>query len=475
MKFNLDKKGGAKVIFAFSDEAKDLSLVKWANEHGFLGEVGEVVYFPNVEGESSFLVGIGNKSELNEESIKLASFNLYKELKKNKENIVSFEMEDFGLCHRKTMMAIYEGLCQGSYNFTKKSSKEEDFELEVNYTPFIRPEGKLEEGLKYIENQMNGVFFARELCNETANIMTPDFLATTVKTNLQPLGVKITVYEREEIENMGMDAFMSVAMGSDNEPRFIVMEYNGDRSTKFRTGLVGKGITYDSGGYCIKPADSMASMHSDMGGAATVIGTMMAIARSKAKVNVVGIVAACENMISGHAYKTGDIISSMAGKTIEIGNTDAEGRLTLADAVYFATSELKVDRVIDLATLTGAVLVALGEEYTGVLTNNSEFLAEVKESAKNAGEKIWELPNDKAYKKLFESKVADLKNTGGRYGGSITAGQFVGCFVDGNTPWVHMDIAGTAYLSKANGYLPERATGVHVKTLYQLLNPMGSC
>ena len=475
MKFNLDKKDGAKVIFSFSDVSKDLHLVKWANEHGFESKVGEVVYFPNLESDSSFLVGLGEKSKLDEESIKLATFNLYKSLKKNKENVVSFEMEDFGICHRKTMMAVYEGLCQASYNFTKKSSKEEEFELEVNYTPFIRPEGKLEEGLKYIENQMNGVFFARELCNETANVMTPDFLATSVKTNLSPLGVKVTVFGKEEIEDMGMDAFMSVAMGSDNDPRFIIMEYTGDPRSKFRTGLVGKGITYDSGGYSIKPAPSMVSMHSDMGGAATVIGTMMAIARSKAKVNVVGVVAACENLISGHAYKTGDVISSMAGKTIEVENTDAEGRLTLADAVYFATSELKVDRVIDLATLTGAVLVALGEEYTGVLTNNKEFLEEVKVSAKNAGEKIWELPNDPAYKKLFESKVADLKNTGGHYGGSITAGQFVECFVDGDTPWIHMDIAGTAYLSKANGYLPERATGVHVKTLYQLLNPMKEC
>lgn len=470
MKFNLNKKEGLKVVFAFSDEEKDLDLYRWAIAHGFKGEIGEVIYFPSIEGVGSALVGLGEKEKLNDQALKLASFKLYKTLKNHNENVVCFEMEDLGINDCKVISAIYEGLCHGSYNFSKKTEEEKEFNLEINYTPFNKSKENLEESLKSIENQMNGVFFARELCNETANIMTPEFLAMTAKTNLEPLGVKVSVYEKEEIEDLGMDAYLAVANGSDNEPRLIVMEYYADKDSNYKTGLVGKGLTYDSGGYCIKPPAGMVDMHSDMGGAATVIGTMLSIAKSKLKVNVVAVVAACENLISGHAYKTGDIISSMAGKSIEVINTDAEGRLTLADAVYYITSEFKVDRVIDLATLTGAVLVALGEEYTGVLTNNKEFLDELKESAKDAGEKIWELPNDPAYNKIFKSKVADLMNSGGRNAGSITAGQFVGCFVDGNIPWIHMDIAGTAYLSKANGYLPERATGVHVKTLYNLLS-----
>ena len=216
---------------------------------------------------------------------------------------------------------------------------------------------------------------------------------------------------------------------------------------------------------------SMITMHSDMSGAATVIGTMQTIARFGVKENVVGVVAACENLISGKAYKPGDIIGSMSGKTIEVVNTDAEGRLTLADAVYFATSEkgLNCDKVIDIATLTGACTVALGEEYTGALTNDDEFLSALIEGAKLSGERIWQMPADEDFGKRNESKRADLKNSGGRLGGMISAGLFVGEFVAEGKPWIHLDIAGTAYLEKAQGYLPEGATGIHVKALTMML------
>lgn len=270
------------------------------------------------------------------------------------------------------------------------------------------------------------------------------------------------------MQEKGLLASYSVGKGSDNQPRFIVMEYLNDKDSNERLGLVGKGITYDSGGYSLKPSDSMKTMFDDMSGAATVIGSIYAMAKANLKANVVGCIAACENAVSGHSYKPGDIIGSLSGKTIEIDNTDAEGRVTLADSVYYTATELKATRVIDLATLTGACLIALGEVYTGAVTNNQEFLDEVVKSAKVSGERIWQLPTHPLLGKLNDSRVADIKNSGGRLGGTITAGMFIGEFVN-NLPWVHLDIAGTAYLSSAYEYLPLGATGVHVKTLFNLV------
>jgi len=265
-----------------------------------------------------------------------------------------------------------------------------------------------------------------------------------------------------------MEAFLSVAKGSENGPRLIVMRYFGDESKKDDVlGLVGKGLTYDSGGYSIKPTSSMDTMKSDMGGASSVIGAISAIAKKKLKINVVGVIAACENMISGAAYKPGDIIGSMAGKYIEVLNTDAEGRLTLIDAVHYIIEKEKVNKVIDVATLTGAALVALGLTTTAVVSNNDEFYKKLENASFKADEKVWRLPAFEEYKKLIKSDIADLKNIGGRYAGTITAGLFIGEFVQ-NKPWLHLDIAGTAWSEKEAGYYSKGGTGVGVRTLYYL-------
>ena len=349
--------------------------------------------------------------------------------------------------------------------------EKEEKHFTVNYTSDKGKEERLQEGLKHIEAKMAGIYFTRELVNETSNVIYPETLAEKAK-ELEEFGVKVTVFDENEIQEKGMKAFYEVARGSDNPPRFIIMEYFGDKDSDDITGLVGKGLTYDSGGYCIKPPDGMKSMHDDMGGSGTVIGTMKAIAKAGLKTNVVAVVAACENLISGHAFKTGDIIGSMKGLTIEVVNTDAEGRITLADAIYYITSNYKLSKVIDLATLTGACLVALAQEFTGAITNSQEFLDDLKAIGEEQGELIWQLPVSDTFKDMNKSSVADLTNSGGRLGGTITAGLFVGAFLaDENLPWVHLDIAGTAYLGKKRGYLPERATGVHVKTLFELVNP----
>ncbi|NMW85282.1 leucyl aminopeptidase [Peptoniphilus sp. AGMB00490] len=472
IKFNLYKEGGLKVHFIKKNEDINSEFKKFLESKKFDGQFNKILYLPIIEGDSHVFIGLGD-DEIDLEDIRNIFFKLGNTLRKNEEHEVEIKMPEFNICNRKTIMAAYEGLRHGEYEFTKKTDvkhKKEDFELTVNYSAFKGPEEKLREGLNKMENIMDGVFLARNLVNERANVIYPESLANIAVEKLENLGVNVCVYEEDEIEKIGMKAFLKVAAGATNRPRLIVMEYKNSDAEKI--ALVGKGLTYDSGGYNIKSPSGMNYMHCDMGGAATVIGTMYALAKNKAKVNVVGVIAACENMISGTSYKSGDVIDSMKGLTIEVANTDAEGRITLADAVHYATNDLGAEKIIDLATLTGAVTIALGEVYTGAVTNDEDFYREVLEAAELSGEKIWAFPYDEDFKKLNNSEVADIKNTSGRDAGSVTAGLFVGEFVKENTPWVHLDIAATAYRNKAKGYLPKNATGIHVKTLNNLLDPI---
>ncbi len=478
VKVDFYKEGGVKVNFVEKKKDEDNTPDQGVMKNLFFdGSFGKISYVADGEGGVNYLVGLGKLDEFTLIDLRTLGYKLAKELKQNKVTEATVEMPDLGFCQRKTSMAFVEGVMNIDYHFTKKTEEKKDYDLTLHYVPDHGPEEKHLEGLKRVQDQLEGVFFARDLVNETSNIIFPETLADRARDTLETVGVEVTILDKDQIHDLHMDAFLSVAKGSDNDPRFIIMEYKGDPDSDEVTGLVGKGLTYDSGGYCIKPGQSMATMHSDMGGAGTVIGTMLALAKAEAKVNVTAVVAACENLVSGHAFKTGDIIGSMSGKTIEVLNTDAEGRLTLADALYYITSEKKVDRVIDLATLTGAALVALGEEYTAAVTNNNDFYMEFQEACDVAGEKVWLMPNDKKFAKMNKkTKVADLLNSPGRMAGTVTAGLFVGEFLaDENTPWLHLDIAGTAFLSKANDYLPERATGVHVKALYNLLNPLDAC
>ena len=306
-----------------------------------------------------------------------------------------------------------------------------------------------------------------DIVNEPSNIIYPEELAKICKRAGEKFGFEVEVLNRKEIEKLEMKAFLEVAKGSEKSPKFIIMRYKGNSNNNEILGLVGKGLTYDSGGYSIKPTDSMYRMNTDMAGSAAVLGAISAIAKRKMKVNVIAVIAACENLISGNAYKPGDIIGSMAEKTIEVLNTDAEGRLTLADALYYIVDVEKVTKVIDIATLTGAAIIALGHCVTPCVTNNKEFFNKLKKAADISGERIWELPSYDDYKELIKSEVADLKNVGGKAAGTITGALFVGEFTKG-IPWIHMDIAGTSYIEKATGYYPKGATGAGVRILYNM-------
>ncbi len=324
------------------------------------------------------------------------------------------------------------------------------------------------EGRIYAE----ATILARDLVNEPANVINPDTLAEAAKKAALQYNFSVEVIPFDKLKRMKMDAFLAVGRGSKYEPKLVIMRHMGNPDGKHETiGLIGKALTYDSGGLCIKTPGGMLNMKCDMGGSAAVIGAFAAIATLKLKVNVVAVIATCENMISGDAYRPGDILRSMSGKTIEVINTDAEGRLTLVDAIQYAIEREKVDRILDIATLTGAAVAALGPDYSAVLTNNEPWMHKLQTASDFTGELIWKMPAHEAYKEMLKSEVADIKNIGGATAGCITAGLFIQEFV-ADKPWLHIDIAGTALKDKEAGIYSYGATGVGVRLLTSLLREM---
>ena len=299
---------------------------------------------------------------------------------------------------------------------------------------------------------------ARELASKPGNVATPSHLAEIAKEIAEEGGMAITVFDRSRLEAEGFGGILGVAAGSDEEPRFIVLEYNGAGDDVKPVALVGKGVTFDAGGISIKPAQKMEEMKYDMSGAAAVLGAMHAVARLRPRVNVVALVPATENLLSGRATKPGDVLRMYSGKTVEVINTDAEGRLILADALAYA-QRYEPQAMIDAATLTGAVVIGLGHEAVGLMGNDGGLMDEVRAVGERTGERCWPLPLWDEYRKQLDSDVADLKNVGGRAAGTITAGWFLKEFV-GDVPWVHLDIAGTAYRDEPASYLRKGPTGV---------------
>jgi leucyl aminopeptidase len=411
--------------------------------------------------------GLGKAEDFTPERARRIAGRAIKQAQKLKVPQLDLEISGFGtrIDPLDLARAIAEGAMLASYKFDKfKSERKENPLKQVN----LLGDGDaaalgLAEGLILAE----ATNLARGLVDEPSNLMTPAKLADEAERIGSECGFEVTIRDEAGIRALGMEAFLMVGQGSDNPPRLIVMKYRGNPSSTEVLGLVGKGLTYDSGGLSLKPRQSMEGMKGDMAGAAAVIGAMAAISKLKVKVNLVGVIAACENMVSGRAYKVDDIIGSMSGQTIEIFSTDAEGRLTLADAVYYAVTKEKATRVLDIATLTGAAIVALGNLTTPVLANDDQFYAQLQQAADLAGEKIWRLPHDEEYKELIKSEVADLRNTSRGGAGTITAGLFVGAFVE-KRPWLHLDIAGTAWTAKEGDYHPKGATGAGVRTICHL-------
>lgn len=311
----------------------------------------------------------------------------------------------------------------------------------------------------------DGVSLTRELVTEPANIIYPETFVERVKKALEGSGVEIEVLDRAAMEKLGMGALLGVAQGSAREARLLIMRWNGAGTDGQPVAFVGKGVTFDTGGISIKPAAGMEAMKWDMGGAGAVAGAMKAIAGRKAKANIVGICGLVENMPSGTAQRPGDVVTTMSGQTVEVINTDAEGRLVLADAVTYVQRNYKPSTIIDLATLTGAILISLGHEWAGLFSNNDELAGQLQRVGEESGDKLWRMPLAEPFDRLIDSPIADMKNVGPREGGSITAAQFIQRFVDNGTRWAHVDMAGKAWSDKPSNSYDKGATGFGVRLL----------
>lgn len=369
--------------------------------------------------------------------------------------------------------AIAEGSLMGLYTFKKYMSKKDDAPDLDTLCIVEREAAKItdiEAGLARGRVLSAAVNWARDLINEPANYMTPSDMARQAEKLAADYKLGVEVLGRKEMQEMGMGALLGVAQGSHQEPKFIILRYRGNPDSEKTVALVGKGITFDSGGISLKPSEGMGEMKGDMAGGATVMAVIRALAALEVRINATALVPATENLPGGSALKPGDVLKAMSGKTIEIVNTDAEGRLILADALSYAKKQ-GLSPIIDVATLTGACRIALGAITTGLFTNDQSLGDRMLACSRAAGEYMWQLPMFEEYKEQFKSDVADIKNTGGRFGGAITAALILNEFSE-DTPWVHLDIAGTAETDKDRGYQVKGATGVAVRSIVELVSSL---
>jgi len=456
------------------DKALDGAISRLISEGEIKGKTGEVTLIHTlgkIRPERVLVVGLGKQGKFTVDAVRSATAAACKVARRAGAKRVATILHGTGaggIDPALAAQAIAEGSVLGLYTFRQHITKEPEHGDIEELLIVDRDEGRrsvLEGAVDRGQVLAEATVFARDMINQPANYMTPSDMAQAAR-NVADFGLECTVLERDEMERLGMGGLLGVAKGSQQPPKFIVLRYSGGDPAGGTMAFVGKGLTFDSGGISIKPSERMDEMKSDMSGGAAVIGAMRAIAQLKPKINVVGLVPATENLPSGSAVKPGDVLKAMNGKTIEVANTDAEGRIILADALSYANKE-GFSPLVDLATLTGACIVALGNICTGAFTNNQELLGKVIKAGETAGEKMWQMPMFEEYKELNKSEVADVKNTGGRWAGAITAAQFLAEFA-GDTPWVHLDIAGPAFIDKERGYLTKGATGVGVRTLVNL-------
>jgi len=379
--------------------------------------------------------------------------------------------QELGDSWQSLAVALGEGALLSGYSFDKYFTKRDDKKSYLRSvliaTESQSRSAQIARGVRHAKVVCEGTFLARDLANAPGNEIYPETLAERAEEAGMKAGFTVSTFDEEKIHELKMGGLLGVSQGSSRPPRFVQMELNSDVEGLPTVVLVGKGVTFDSGGVSIKPSAGMAEMKMDMSGAAAVIGTMQAAARLKLPVHLVGLVPATENMLGGAALKPGDVITHYNGGTSEVDNTDAEGRLILADALGYA-STFKPDAVIDLATLTGACVVALGHYATGMMGNSQDLMDQLKASGERTYERVWQLPMFDEYEKLVKSDIADVKNLGGRWGGAITAAMFLKTFI-GDYKWVHLDIAGTAMLEESLPYTPKGGSGVGVRLLVDFL------
>ncbi len=452
------------------DDSLDGALKNISEEEGFDGDIGKSVMlsrtFGKIGSKRVLIVGMGDKNKFTTNTLRKIG-NLVMNKVRSLSSVVAFGPE-FSK-GKGYISALAEGLLSGSYEFKKYKTNDSE-KNHVEKIIFISKqlkEAAFKEETDFAALISDSVNLARDLVNEPPVYLTPTKLAEIAADVAEDSGLSCDIFGHDEIEKRGMSGLMAVSSGSEEPPRFIHLTYKPAKKTKKSIAVVGKGITFDSGGLCLKPPDSMRTMKMDMGGSAVVLGVMKAIAALKPGVTVHGLIAASENMTGGKAYKPDDVIKAYNGKTVEIINTDAEGRIVLSDALSYAV-ELKVNEIVDLATLTGACMVGLGSYTAGVMGNDQKVIDRIRKASDSVGEKTWQLPMDDELRAEINSNVADIKNVGSRMGGAITAAMFLENFV-GNTPWAHIDIAGPAYMEKDNPYSPKGGTGFGVRTIIKYI------
>ncbi len=453
------------------------AIRKTMEEEGFQGKEGQTAVFRAPEGglaEKVIALGLGPKQEMKMETLRRAGGRLARKAREIRVEEVALEWPRF--LKDDFIKAFVEGLILGSYQFTRYKTQLKDApkgvqRLFLKTAPDLLADAK--KALQMAVSYCEGTILARDLINGAPSDVTPKVLADAAR-KIAKGPVKLKLYTKKDLRRMGAGGILGVNIGSAQEPYLIHLHYKPVGKPKKSVAIVGKGITFDSGGLSLKPAGSMETMKMDMSGAAAVLGVFSQLAKVRPNVEVHGIIPTTENMPGGKAYKPGDVLKAINGKTMEVLNTDAEGRLILSDALSYAVQQ-KVDKIIDMATLTGACVVALGSLVSGAMGNDPQLLEQIKEATETEGEPIWELPLVKEYRDDIKSKVADIKNIGGgREAGSIIGGLFLQEFV-GDTPWVHLDIAGPAYLERefpAVPYLTYGGTGLMVRSLLTFLKTM---
>jgi leucyl aminopeptidase len=461
--------GGATAAVDKALDGAITKLIEQGEIKGKLNEISIIHSLGKIPARIVAVAGLGKQSDFTPDKIRGLAAEFCRSLRRLNCRQIATIVHGAGVGGiepETASQALTEGSLLGLYRFRKHITKETENHDIAELIIVEKDAAKLpalKEGCKTGEVIAEATNLARDWINEPANYMTPSSMAKVAEELAKTHSLGLTIMDREQMEKEGMGALLGVAQGSRQPPKLIVLSYKGDKTSSDTLGLVGKGITFDSGGISIKPSEGMAEMKGDMAGAATVMAALGAIAQLKPKVNVTAVVPATENLPGGNALKPGDVLKAVNGKTIEVVNTDAEGRLILADALSYAVKQ-GLSPLVDLATLTGACRVALGDIYSGIFGNSQKLIEKVINAGTDAGERLWQMPMHEDYKELNKSDVADIKNSGGRWAGAITAAHFLAEFA-GDTPWAHIDIAGTSFMEKERGYLVKGATGVGVRTL----------
>ncbi len=452
----LVKEGELPAMLRQLDEKSGGQISRAMKAASFRGDKGSLVDIPAPHGldlDRLLLVGAGQADDLDAwgaECLGGRMAGALTERKVTEASVLAVQPDGVRMPAAEWAMRIASGMALRNYRFDRYKSEKKDDEENGGkngkqlsaVTLLVEDPQTADAGWQKQVGLVEAVHMARDLVNEPGNVLYPAEFARRVQ-DLEKLGLEVEILDEKTLEGLGFGALLAVGRGSANAPRVAVMKWNGGKENEAPLAFIGKGVTFDSGGISIKPSQGMEDMKGDMAGAAAVTGLMRALAARKAKVNAVGIIGLVENMPDGRAQRPGDVVKSLSGQTIAVLNTDAEGRLVLADCLTYARNTFKPALMIDLATLTGAILVALGKEYAGLFSNDDDLSEALRMAGEKTGEKVWRLPLGKAYDKLIDHEVADMKNIGGRNAGSITAAQFLKRFVE-DTPWAHIDVAGTA-------------------------------